>query len=158
MRRLPGEEVDVVLMDIRLPRISGISCTARLKPLMPKTQILILTVSADSETIFRALEAGADGYLLKRSSPAELQAAVLDVLKGGVPMTSEIARRVIASFRRKPAVRSDAAYKLTPREEEILALLAKGFVSKEIAGKLGVSYETVRDHARQRLEELSARF
>jgi DNA-binding NarL/FixJ family response regulator len=154
LRQLPGEEVDVVLMDIRLPRISGIACTARLKPLMPKTQILILTVSADSETVFRALEAGADGYLLKRSSPAELQAAVLDVLKGGVPMTSEIARRVIASFRRKPAVRNDAAYKLTPREEEILTLLSKGYGSKEIASQLGVSYETVRDHLKSIYEKL----
>jgi DNA-binding NarL/FixJ family response regulator len=153
LRRLPEETVNVVLMDIRLPRMSGIACTARLKPLIPHTQILILTVSADSDTVFRALEAGADGYLLKRSSPEELQAAVLDVLKGGVPMTSEIARRVIASFRRQPA-KSDAATRLTPREEEILTLLAKGFVSKEIAGQLGVSYETVRDHLKHIYEKL----
>jgi len=153
LRRLPGEKVDVVLMDIRLPRMSGIACTARLKPLLPDTQILILTVSADSDTVFRALEAGADGYLLKRCSPEELQAAVLDVLKGGVPMTSEIARRVIASFRRQPA-KSDAATKLTPREEEILTLLSKGFVSKTIAAQLGVSYETVRDHLKHIYEKL----
>jgi DNA-binding NarL/FixJ family response regulator len=153
LRRLPYEKVDVVLMDIRLPRMSGIACTTRVKPLIPHTQILILTVSADSDTVFRALEAGADGYLLKRSSPEELQAAVLDVLKGGVPMTSEIARRVIASFRRQPA-KSDAANRLTPREEEILTLLAKGFVSKEIAGQLGVSYETVRDHLKHIYEKL----
>jgi DNA-binding NarL/FixJ family response regulator len=152
LRRLPEERVDVVLMDIRLPRMSGIACTTRLKPLIPNTQILILTVSADSDTVFRALEAGADGYLLKRCSPEELQAAVLDVLKGGVPMTSEIARRVIASFRRQPA-RSDAA-KLTPREEEILTLLSKGYVSKEIATQLGVSYETVRDHLKHIYEKL----
>jgi len=153
LRRLPEEKVDVVLMDIRLPRMSGIACTARLKPLIPHTQILILTVSADSDTVFRALEAGADGYLLKRCSPDELAAAVLDVLKGGVPMTSEIARRVIASFRRQPA-KSAAATKLTPREGEILTLLAKGFVSKEIAAKLGVTYETVRDHLRNIYEKL----
>lgn len=144
------------LRDIQtcLGAVGRISCTARLKPLMPKTQILILTVSADSETIFRALEAGADGYLLKRSSPEELQTAVLDALKGGVPMTSEIARRVIASLRRKPAVRNDAAYKPTPREEEILTLLSKGYVSKEIASQLGVSYETVRDHLKRIYEKL----
>ncbi|HEX9047016.1 MAG TPA: response regulator transcription factor [Verrucomicrobiae bacterium] len=153
LRRLPEETVDVVLMDIRLPRMSGIACTARLKPLMPRTQILILTVSADSDTVFRALEAGADGYLLKRSSPEELQSAVMDVLKGGVPMTSEIARRVIASFRRQPA-KAGAETKLTPREEEILTLLSRGFVSKEIAAKLGVSYETVRDHLRHIYEKL----
>lgn len=152
LRRLPEEEVDVVLMDIRLPRMSGIACTARLKPLLPDTQILILTVSADSETVFRALEAGADGYLLKRSSPEELQTAVLDVLKGGVPMTSEIARRVIASFRRP--TKNASSTKLTPREEEILILLSKGFVSKEIASQLGVSYETVRDHLKHIYEKL----
>jgi DNA-binding NarL/FixJ family response regulator len=153
LRRLPAERVDVVLMDIQLPRMSGIACTARLKPLLPHTQILILTVSVDSDTIFSALQAGADGYLLKRCSPAELQAAVLDVLQGGVPMTSEIARRVIASFRRQP-VKSDAATRLTPREEEILMLLSKGFVSKEIAARLGVSYETVRDHLKHIYEKL----
>jgi DNA-binding NarL/FixJ family response regulator len=153
LRRLPHERVDVVLMDIQLPRISGIACTARLKPLLPHTQILILTVSADSDTVFRALEAGADGYLLKRCSPEELHAAVLEVLRGGVPMTSEIARRVIASFRRQPA-KSNEATKLTPREEEVLTLLSKGFVSKEIAAKLGVTYETVRDHLKRIYEKL----
>jgi DNA-binding NarL/FixJ family response regulator len=153
LRRLPYERVDVVLMDIRMPRMSGIACTTRLKPLIPTTQILILTVSADSDTVFRALEAGADGYLLKRCSPEELQAAVLDVLKGGVPMTSEIARRVIASFRRQPA-KSEIVTKLTPREEEILTLLSKGFVSKEIAAQLGVSYETVRDHLKHIYDKL----
>jgi DNA-binding NarL/FixJ family response regulator len=153
LRRLPGEKVDVVLMDVRLPRMSGIACTARLKPLLPHSQILILTVSADSDTIFRALEAGADGYLLKRSSPEELHAAVLEVMKGGVPMSSEIARRVIASFRRQPG-KSSAAVRLTPREEEILTLLSKGFVNKEIAAKLGVTYETVRDHLRHIYEKL----
>ena len=123
LRRLPEEHVDVVLMDIRLPRMSGIACTARLRPLIPQTQILILTVSADSDTIFRALEAGADGYLLKRCSPEDLQAAVMEVLNGGVPMTSEIARRVISSFRREPA-KNTAVTRLTPREEEILTLLS----------------------------------
>jgi len=145
LRHLPAEAVDVVLMDIQLPRMSGIACTARLKPLMPQTQILILTVSADSDTIFRALEAGADGYLLKRSSPDQLRAAVLEAIQGGVPMTAEIARRVIASFRRRAAPRAHTA-RLTPREEEILTLMSRGFVSKEIADKLALSYETVRDH------------
>lgn len=152
LRRLPAENVDVVLMDVQLPRMSGIVCTARLKPLMPETQILILTVSADSDTIFRALEAGADGYLLKRSSPEELEAGVREAIKGGVPMSSEIARRVIASFRRQP--KTSLAIRLTPREEEILSLLSKGFVTKEIAAKLGVTYETVRDHLRHIYEKL----
>ena len=100
-----------------------------------------------------ALQAGASGYLLKRSSPEELQAGVLEAMKGGVPMSSEIARRVITSFRRQPA-KSSIATRLTPREEEVLILLSKGFVNKEVAAKLGVSYETVRDHLRHIYEKL----
>jgi DNA-binding NarL/FixJ family response regulator len=147
LRRLPGKKVEVVLMDIRLPRMSGIVCTARLKPLLPGTPILMFTALADSGTVLRALAAGADGYLLKRSRPDEVRAAVLDVLNGGVPLTGEIARHVLASFRRPPA-KAATAQTFTPRQEEILTLMAKGFVSKEIAARLGVSYETVRDHLR----------
>ena len=112
-------------MDIRLPRMSGIACTARLKPLIPHTQILILTVSADSDTIFRALEAGADGYLLKRSSPEELQAAVLEVMKGG---RADEQRDCPAGDRLVPpaAGQERRRCRLTPREEEILILLVQG--------------------------------
>jgi DNA-binding NarL/FixJ family response regulator len=153
LRVLPEHKPDVVLMDIQMPRMSGIECTARLKAILPDTQILILTVSADTQTVFRALEAGADGYLLKRSRPAELRAAILDVLSGGAPMTSEIARRVVASFRQRSAQR-DEAMSLTPREEEVLVLLSKGFANKEIAEKLAVSYETVREHLKHIYEKL----
>jgi DNA-binding NarL/FixJ family response regulator len=150
---VPVELPDVVVMDIQMPGMSGIECTVRLKQILPQTPILILTVSADTHTVFRALEAGADGYLLKRSRPEQLQAAILEVLSGGAPMTSEIARRVVASFRERVAKRDDTV-RLTPREEEVLALLSKGYANKEIADKMSVSYETVRDHLRNIYERL----
>src|SRR4029079_18331069 len=117
LRVLPAEAPDVIVMDIQMPGMTGIECTLRLKELLPKTPILILTVSADTQTVFRALEAGADGYLLKRSRPEQLQTAIQDVLEGGAPMTSEIARRVVASFRERATKRGETA-RLTPREEE----------------------------------------
>jgi DNA-binding NarL/FixJ family response regulator len=143
----------VIVMDIQMPGMTGIECTLRLKELLPKTPILILTVSADTQTVFRALEAGADGYLLKRSRPDQLQTAIQEVLEGGAPMTSEIARRVVASFRERAAKRGEKA-RLTPREEEVLGYLSKGFANKEIAVKMSVSYETVRDHLRNIYEKL----
>lgn len=153
LRVLPVEAPDVIVMDIQMPGMTGIECTLRLKELLPKTPILILTVSADTQTVFRALEAGADGYLLKRSRPDQLQTAILEVLEGGAPMTSEIARRVVASFRDRAAKRDETAG-LTPREEEVLGYLSKGFANKEIAVKMSVSYETVRDHLRNIYEKL----
>jgi len=153
VRELPAVKPDVVVMDIQMPGMTGIECTARLKQLMPETPILILTVSADNQTVFSALEAGADGYLLKRSRPEQLQTAILDVLAGGAPMTSEIARRVVASFRQRSVQRDETA-RLTPREEEVLTLLSKGFANKEIADKMSVSYETVRDHLKHIYEKL----
>jgi len=153
LRVLPAEAPDVIVMDIQMPGMTGIECTLRLKELLPKTPILILTVSADTQTVFRALEAGADGYLLKRSRPDQLQTAIQEVLEGGAPMTSEIARRVVASFRERAAKRGEKA-RLTPREEEVLGYLSKGFANKEIAVKMSVSYETVRDHLRNIYEKL----
>jgi DNA-binding NarL/FixJ family response regulator len=153
LRVLPAEAPDVIVMDIQMPGMTGIECTLRLKELLPKTPILILTVSADTQTVFRALEAGADGYLLKRSRPDQLQTAIQEVLEGGAPMTSEIARRVVASFRERAARRDEKA-RLTPREEEVLGYLSKGFANKEIAVKMSVSYETVRDHLRNIYEKL----
>jgi DNA-binding NarL/FixJ family response regulator len=153
LRELPALQPDVVVMDIQMPGMTGIECTVRLKQVLPDTPILILTVSADNQTVFSALEAGADGYLLKRSRPEQLQTAILDVLAGGAPMTSEIARRVVASFRQRSVQRDETA-RLTPREEEVLTLLSKGFANKEIADKMSVSYETVRDHLKHIYEKL----
>lgn len=148
LRVLPGHAPDVVLMDIFLPRMSGIECTSKLKELLPETQIVILTAMADQELVFLALEAGADGYLLKRTKPADLRVALLDVLNGGAPMSSQIARRVIESFRRK-ATLSDKSMHLTIREEQILLLLSQGYSNKLIADKLQLSIDTVCSHLKR---------
>lgn len=153
LRSIPPEQPDVILMDIFLPRMSGIECTARFKELLPKTQIVILTAMDDQELVFMALEAGADGYLLKRTKPSDLRDALLDVLGGGAPMTSQIARRVIESFRRKGKDREEAAH-LSVREEQILRLLAQGFSNKQIASKLELSVDTVCSHLKHVFEKL----
>jgi DNA-binding NarL/FixJ family response regulator len=146
LRTVPPLRPDIVLMDIFLPRMSGIECTARLKEVLPDTQIIILTAMDDQELVFMALEAGADGYLLKRTKPSELRNALLNVASGGVPMTSQIARRVIESFRRKSKRVLDESVRLTAREEQILVQLSQGYSNKQIADKLGVSIDTVCSH------------
>lgn len=156
LRLVPAARPDVVLMDIFLPKMSGIECTARLKTMLPRTPIVILTSSEDDEVVFLALQAGADGYLLKQTAPADLRAALLDVLSGGAPMSSEIARRVVESFRAQTPVREEAV-SLTAREEEILLLLTKGFANKEIADRLSVSVETVRTHLKHIYEKMHVR-
>ncbi len=153
LRVIPPLKPDVVLMDIFLPKMSGVECTARLKMLLPDAQIVILTVSDDSDFVFRALEAGANGYLLKRTRPEQLSAAIREVVSGGAPMSSEIARRVVASFRGRNVVRG-VNVTLTAREEEVLVLLSKGYANKEIADKLGMAYETVREHLKHIYEKL----
>ncbi|MDB6111750.1 MAG: Two component transcriptional regulator, LuxR family [Pedosphaera sp.] len=153
LRIIPQEQPDVVLMDIFLPRMSGIECTARLKALLPKAQIVILTAMDDQELVFMALEAGADGYLLKRTKPSDLRSALLDVLGGGAPMTSQIARRVIESFRRKAKAR-DETVRLSVREEQILVLLSQGYSNKLIADKLELSIDTVCSHLKHVFEKL----
>lgn len=145
LRNIPIERPDVVLMDIFLPRMSGIECTVRLKELLPQAQIVILTAMDDQELVFLALEAGADGYLLKRTKPSDLRTALLDVLGGGAPMTSQIARRVIESFRQKSKIRDESA-RLSVREEQILMLLSQGYSNKIIADKLELSIDTVCSH------------
>src|SRR5438874_4333443 len=153
LRVIPELKPDVILMDIFLPRMSGIECTARLKEQLPETQILILTAMDDQELVFMALEAGADGYLLKRTKPMDLRAALLDVLRGGAPMTSQIARRVIESFRRKAKER-DETVRLSVREEQILVLLSQGYPNKLIADKLEISIDTVCSHLKHVFEKL----
>ncbi len=143
-------------MDVLLPGISGIECTMRLKELLPKTQIIILTALDDDELIFRALEAGADGYLLKRTKPADMRAALLDALNGGAPMSSAIARRVVESFRRGSPNRPDVL-DLSPREEELLEFLSKGYSNKEIADQIQLSFETVRSYLKHIYEKMHVR-
>ena len=156
LRLIPSLEPDIVLMDIFLPRMSGIECTGQLKLLLPKTHILILTGVEDDALVFMALEAGADGYLLKRTKPEDLRAAMLDVLGGGAPMTSEIARLVVESFRKsarleKPTVR------LSAREEEVLILLSKGYSNKEIASRLSIGVETISSHLKHIYKKMHVR-
>ena len=153
LREIPQHRPGVVLMDIFLPRMSGIECTAQLKGLLPETRIVILTAMNDKELIFLALQAGADGYLLKRTKPADLRSALLDVLSGGSPMSSEIARRVVESFHRK-AKTIDKSLNLSAREEEILMLLSKGYANKAIADQLKLSVETIYSHLRRVYEKM----
>ena len=156
VRVIPSLKPDVVLMDIFLPRMSGIECTARLKLQMPKIQILMLTSVEDDELVFMALQSGADGYLLKRTTPENLKAAMLDVIGGGAPMSSEIARRVVESFRRAGQQPKTEAH-LSAREEEVLILLTKGYANKEIADQLSISYETVGSHLKHIYEKMHVR-
>jgi DNA-binding NarL/FixJ family response regulator len=156
LEKLPALRPDVVLMDVNLPGVSGIECTSRLKARLPATQILMITVYGDGARVFQALQAGASGYLLKREPPATLVAAIKDVLAGGAPMTSEIARKVIDTFRR-PASGAVAQASLSERESEVLALLSRGFSNKEIATRLAISYDTVRTHLKSIYEKLHVR-
>jgi len=156
--RLLVDPVQVVLVDIGLPGISGIEVIRRLKRKLPAMKSVMLTVYEDDEKIFSALEAGADGYILKRSSPDEILQAVKEVHSGGAPMTGIIARKVIQHFRVTPlGAAADELNSLSDREGEILNLLAKGDLYKEIASKLGISYETVHSHIRRIYEKLHVR-
>src|SRR5437588_3978432 len=145
VRAIPGEKPEVALIDINLPGMSGIECVARLKAQLPELCILMLTKYDDSDLIFDSLRAGASGYLLKKTLAAELVPAIELVHAGGAPMSVQIARKVVDHFHHIRKPKSDVE-KLTPREQEILALLAKGFLYKEISGNLGISFNTVRMH------------
>jgi DNA-binding NarL/FixJ family response regulator len=147
---------DVVLMDINLPGMSGIECTAALKRLCPRSHVIMVTVYEDTESIFRALQAGACGYLLKRAPSAEILEAIAEVRHGGAPMTGEIARRVVEAFQ-MPASADAATVVLSSREHELLALLSKGFSNKEIADKLDIAYQTVKVHLKHIYEKLHVR-
>lgn len=153
---LPKEKPDVILMDINLGGMSGIECVRQLKPLMPKTQIVMLTVFEDTEKIFSALAAGASGYLLKRLAPAKLLEAIREVHEGGSPMSAPIARKVVQSMQsmKSPPARQDEVTDLSPREKEVLDGLAEGQAYKQIAEKLGVSIHTVRNYIRRIYEKL----
>ena len=150
---IPKSPPDVVLMDIQLPNKSGIACTALLKKALPLVPVMMLTVYEDTDTIFNALKAGASGYLLKRSDPAQVLEALSELHHGGAPMTGEIARRVIESFRRK-AGSPGKAVGLSAREEEILVLLTKGYSNKLIADQLSLSYDTVSSHLKRVYQKL----
>lgn len=154
--KIPDLMPDVVVMDIHLPKMSGVECTRRLKELLPKIGILILTVYEDSERIFDALRAGANGYLLKRAVADEILSAIEDIKTGGAPMSSQVARRVVESFR-QPVRSSSENPTLSEREREILSQLCKGYANKEIADRMCISLSTVRTHLRHIFEKLHVR-
>jgi DNA-binding NarL/FixJ family response regulator len=156
LKIFPKHEPEIVLMDIQLPNMSGIDCIAQLKRLLPSVHIIMVTVYEDTERIFKALRMGACGYLLKRCTPEELIAAIREVRQGGAPMSREIARKVIASFQ-EPVKAAAEVEDLSPRELEILELLAGGFPNKAIADRLGLTDGTVRWHLRHVYHKLHVR-
>jgi DNA-binding NarL/FixJ family response regulator len=143
---------DVVLMDINLPGMNGIEAVRILKEKCPMTLFIMSTVYEDDENIFESLKAGASGYLLKKTAPSRIMDAITEVTQGGSPMSSQIARKVIDSFRKKDSIDDNDI--LTPKEKEVLKALAKGLRYKEIAVQLDVSIETIRSHARRIYEKL----
>jgi DNA-binding NarL/FixJ family response regulator len=153
LAKLPEAQPRIVLVDINLPGQSGIECVRRLKPTMPDTQFVMLTVYEDTGHIFDALKAGASGYLLKRTPREELITALQQVQEGGSPMTSYIARKVVQSFYQTPAERLQTEG-LSPREREVLELLARGYFYKEITEALHISMSTVNTHVRRIYEKL----
>jgi DNA-binding NarL/FixJ family response regulator len=156
LEALPREKPNVVLMDINLPGMNGVECVRRLKPLAPQTLVIMLTAYEDTENIFNSLAAGASGYLLKRTTSAELLTALRDVQQGGSPMTAHIARKVVQSFQRAGSS-AQATENLSQREQEVLDCLSQGLIYKEIAEKLGISYETVHTYIRRIYEKLQVR-
>jgi len=153
LRLLPPHQPEVVLMDIQLPNMSGVECVARLKDRLPAVQVIMVTVYQDPDRIFRALRAGASGYLLKRAAPEQVINAIRDVRQGGVPMSAEIARKVIKYFQNLPAPAPNVE-KLSPREREILDLIVPGFSNKEIADRLNISIESIRWHLKNIYQKL----
>lgn len=142
IEHIPRVLPEVVIMDLNLPDSSGAEVTARLKSQLPDISVVILTVYNDAEHIFKALRAGACGYLLKQATAVEILEAIAEAYRGGAPMTSEIARKVIAAFH-EPKPAPPAAETLAPREREILELVANGYANKEIADKLAITLNTV---------------
>jgi DNA-binding NarL/FixJ family response regulator len=150
---LPGLQPDIVIMDINLPGMSGIECIRQIREKCPKTQFMMFTIYEDSEQVFEALTAGASGYLLKNTKPEKIIEAIKELYAGGAPMTTGIARRVVHSFQ-KQNLPADERAKLSVRENEVLSLLAKGLLYKEIAQKLRISFGTVRQHIHNIYEKL----
>jgi DNA-binding NarL/FixJ family response regulator len=155
---LPEKKPSVVLFDINLPGMNGIECVRKLKPRLPETQFLMVTVYEDANHIFDALAVGASGYLLKQTRRSELLDALRDVHVGGSPMSSQIARKVVQSFRRQETENSGGeSVELSQREHEVLELLARGYLYKEIAEQLKISVQTVNTYIRRIYEKLHVR-
>jgi DNA-binding NarL/FixJ family response regulator len=145
LKNLPVNEVDVLLSDLSLPGISGAECIRRLHERSPKLLCLVLTVHEDAAKIFESLKAGATGYLLKKTPPAQILEGIADLLQGGAPMSPAIARKVAQFFHDLPSPSEDI-HQLTDREREILHYIAQNYADKEIAEKMDISHHTVRNH------------
>jgi len=156
LREIPMRPPDIVLMDIKLPGISGIECVVSLKETNPALEIIILTIYEDTQSIFQALQAGADGYLIKSSDAESLFRAIRDVSTGGAPISSHIARKVFDHFHSEGRI-ARSADKLSPREREVLELLAGGYLYKEIADKLGIQNDTVRGYVKTACAKMRVR-
>lgn len=156
LRRIPAASPDIVLMDIELPRMSGIECTARLRELCPDAQIMILTVYEDDDKVFKSLVAGATGYLLKRTPPAALLESLRVIHEGGSPMSDQIARKVVEAFQQMGKSSAETE-NLSEREMEILQYLSKGYHDQEIADNFFLSVKTVRTHLRNIYRKLHVR-
>lgn len=148
LEKIPAYHPDVVLMDINLPGISGIDCIRDIKKKLPKVEIVMLTAYDVDDNIFRALKEGASGYMLKSSTPEDIYNAIRDVYSGGAPFSSHIARKVAHYFRAEKEIEDDNE-KLTPREKDVLRLLASGYIYKEVADQLDISMETVRTYVKR---------
>lgn len=156
LEKVPKHQPDVVLMDINLPGISGIDCIRDLKKKLPRLEVVMLTAYEEEDNIFRALKEGASGYLLKSSTPEDIYNAIRDVYSGGAPFSSHIARKVAQYFRGEREI-EDENEKLTPREKEVLRLLASGYIYKEVADQLDLTLETVRTYVKRICQKLHVR-
>lgn len=153
---LPGLAPDVVVTDINLPGMNGVACIRQLSALLPDARFLVLTMYQNADLIFSAFEAGATGYLLKPVKAVELVEAISAVAAGGAPMTADIALKVVMSFRKKDRSESED-FTLAPREKEVLDLLAQGYLYKEIADRLGISFHTVNHCVERIFKKLQVR-
>lgn len=153
LRQIPDLQPNVVLMDIKLPQMSGIDCARKLKSLLPQMQILMLTMYEDSDLVFNSILAGASGYLVKRTPPAKILEAIEEIYSGASPMSGRIARKMVEHFRYMKRSAPELE-NLSKREQEVLELLAKGYRYKEIADKLAMGFDTVRSHLRSIYDKL----
>jgi DNA-binding NarL/FixJ family response regulator len=154
LKELPVSRPDIVLMDINLPGMSGIECIRKVKALCPEILFMMFTIYEDSEQVFEALAAGASGYLLKKTPHDQITSALKELYEGGSPMSTQIARKVVAYFQKKDGKENEGQDILSPREKEVLELLSKGYLYKEIAAKLEISTGTVRQHIHKIYEKL----
>lgn len=156
LEKIPKYQPDVVLMDINLPGISGIDCIRELKRKLPHLEVVMLTAYEEEDNIFRALKEGASGYLLKTSTPDDIYNAIRDVFTGGAPFSSHIARKVAQFFRGEKKIENENE-SLTPRERDVLKLLASGYIYKEVGDQLDISVETVRTYVKRICYKLHVR-